>query len=164
MAAIRKQDGDSGIYKKNKNVVSKTSKQEQELVNDWAKTENSCIIKNQQTVYAWPSALFEEMNYVLQNLRVIYSGVLAGELLRDKFIPAHALALSNLISTTVKKVSLSKEQAIAYLQKKDFILNTSEKGWVLATYSGFSIGWMNILQNRINNYYPKELRIFKEKE
>lgn len=164
VAAIRKQDGDSGIYKKNKNVVSKTSKQEQELVNDWAKTENSCIIKNQQTVYAWPSALFEEMNYVLQNLRVIYSGVLAGELLRDKFIPAHALALSNLISTTVKKVSLSKEQAIAYLQKKDFILNTSEKGWVLATYSGFSIGWMNILQNRINNYYPKELRIFKEKE
>ncbi|MCH5597281.1 methyltransferase RsmF C-terminal domain-like protein [Niabella ginsengisoli] len=31
----------------------------------------------------------------------------------------------------------------------------------MATNEYFSLGWMNALPNRINNYYPKELRILK---
>ncbi|MFY7840347.1 MAG: methyltransferase RsmF C-terminal domain-like protein [Lacibacter sp.] len=33
------------------------------------------------------------------------------------------------------------------------------KGWALATYNGFGLGWMKLLGNRMNNYYPKEWRI-----
>jgi NOL1/NOP2/fmu family ribosome biogenesis protein len=32
----------------------------------------------------------------------------------------------------------------------------------LVKYQGHPLGWINVLQNRINNYYPKELRILKD--
>jgi NOL1/NOP2/fmu family ribosome biogenesis protein len=35
-------------------------------------------------------------------------------------------------------------------------------GWGLVSYKNFSLGWINVLPNRINNYYPKELRILKD--
>jgi NOL1/NOP2/fmu family ribosome biogenesis protein len=38
------------------------------------------------------------------------------------------------------------------------------KGWTVATYEGFALGWINALASRINNYYPKELRIIKDSQ
>jgi len=32
----------------------------------------------------------------------------------------------------------------------------------LASYQNFSLGWFKKIGNRINNYYPKELRIRME--
>jgi NOL1/NOP2/fmu family ribosome biogenesis protein len=84
--------------------------------------------------------------------------------MRDKLIPDHALAMSKLVQSTVGRVELTKEEAIRYLQRKDIQLETTNKGWQLACYNGFAVGWMNVLPNRINNYYPKELRILKERE
>jgi NOL1/NOP2/fmu family ribosome biogenesis protein len=37
-----------------------------------------------------------------------------------------------------------------------------DKGWALATYKNTNLGWLKVLQNRINNYYPVEWRILKE--
>jgi NOL1/NOP2/fmu family ribosome biogenesis protein len=39
-------------------------------------------------------------------------------------------------------------------------LNITEKGWSLMTFEGHPLGWAKLLPNRINNYYPKEIRIF----
>ncbi|HAK31685.1 MAG TPA: tRNA and rRNA cytosine-C5-methylase, partial [Sphingobacterium sp.] len=33
------------------------------------------------------------------------------------------------------------------------------QGWAIASFQGKPLGWMKVLTNRINNYYPKELRI-----
>lgn len=164
IAAFRKQDGREVSPKKMKRNIEKASKHEMNSIANWIQTEQLSFIKNNQTVYAWPEIFVDELSILLQQLKIIYSGVLAGELLRDKFIPDHALAMSLLVSKNVKKVSLHKEQAIAYLQRKNFSCNTNEKGWVLASYQEKHLGWMNILPNRINNYYPKELRILKERE
>ena len=89
-------------------------------------------------------------------------GTKIGEIIRDKLIPDHGLALSNIISGKIPQVELDKEQAIQYLKKKELSLQTEKKGWSLVTYQGFRLGWINILPNRINNYYPKELRILKD--
>jgi NOL1/NOP2/fmu family ribosome biogenesis protein len=35
-------------------------------------------------------------------------------------------------------------------------------GWQLTTFKNQALGWMNALSNRINNYYPKEMRILKQ--
>jgi NOL1/NOP2/fmu family ribosome biogenesis protein len=35
------------------------------------------------------------------------------------------------------------------------------KGWALVTYHGHGIGWVKVLQGRINNYYPKNWRVLK---
>ena len=36
------------------------------------------------------------------------------------------------------------------------------KGWQLVTYVNRPLGWINVLPNRVNNYYPKEMRILKD--
>jgi NOL1/NOP2/fmu family ribosome biogenesis protein len=102
------------------------------------------------------------MNFILSNLRVIYSGVRVGELMRDKMVPDHALAMSKMINGSIRSIELNYEQAIQYLQRKELQIETSAIRWHLVKYQGHSLGWINVLQNRINNYYPKELRILKD--
>ena len=85
-----------------------------------------------------------------------------GELVRDKLIPDHALAMSSRAAGSVMQTELTYEQAIQYLQRKDLTVETKEKGWQLVNHEGHALGWINALTNRINNYYPKELRIIKE--
>jgi NOL1/NOP2/fmu family ribosome biogenesis protein len=56
---------------------------------------------------------------------------------------------------------LNYDQSIAYLKKKELNIDT-RKGWKLVSYKNYPLGWINVLANRINNYYPKELRILKD--
>ena len=62
--------------------------------------------------------------------------------------------------------SSSKEDILNYsvefLKKKDLKLQNLSKGWKLVNYQDQHLGWINVLANRINNYYPKELRILKD--
>jgi NOL1/NOP2/fmu family ribosome biogenesis protein len=135
---------------------------EVEMIAKWMITDARTFIKHQQTVYSWPSDLFQEFAFLLEKMRVIYSGVKVGELMRDKLVPDHALAMSELINPSLRRVELSKESAIRYLQRKEITLEGEGTGWVLACYKGNVMGWVNILPGRINNYYPKELRILKD--
>jgi NOL1/NOP2/fmu family ribosome biogenesis protein len=70
--------------------------------------------------------------------------------------------MSALVSDSIPRVELDHDQAIFYLQRKDLLLKQGNIGWHLMTYQEQNLGWVNILPGRINNYYPKELRILKE--
>jgi NOL1/NOP2/fmu family ribosome biogenesis protein len=70
--------------------------------------------------------------------------------------------MSNLLSEKADRVELSRDQAISYLQRKELKEVQPGKGWKLVTYKNYPLGWINVLANRINNYYPKELRILKD--
>jgi NOL1/NOP2/fmu family ribosome biogenesis protein len=93
---------------------------------------------------------------------VVNCGTKIGEIIKDKLVPDHALALSIILRSDVQQVELDYEQAIQYLKKKEMKPDTGKKGWSLVCYRGHPLGWINILPNRINNYYPKELRILKD--
>jgi NOL1/NOP2/sun family putative RNA methylase len=164
LACFQKKEGGEEAMMKTKKKPELLTKNELALLDKWVHTEGAHFIKHLSTVYAWPQALAEDFTFLLNQLKVLYSGTIIGELMRDKLIPDHALAMSKLVQSTVGRVELTKEAAIRYLQRKDIQLETTNKGWQLACYNGFAIGWMNVLPNRINNYYPKELRILKERE
>ncbi|MDB5153480.1 MAG: rRNA or C5-methylase, RsmB/RsmF family [Mucilaginibacter sp.] len=89
------------------------------------------------------------------------SGVRIGKLAGKDMIPDHELALSLAINKDrFLETELNKQQAIQYLQRENIIdLNTPDKGWSLMTFEGQALGWAKLLPNRINNYYPKEIRI-----
>jgi 16S rRNA C967 or C1407 C5-methylase (RsmB/RsmF family)/NOL1/NOP2/fmu family ribosome biogenesis protein len=163
IACFRKTDGEEEAIIKIKLKAAVATKKEIEITEKWVKGNNHGFIKYENTVYAWPKILSDDMNFLLANLRVIYSGVRVGELIRDKLVPDHALAMSKLVNDSVKRIELDHEQAIQYLQRKELTIEVKEKGWQLVNYQGHSLGWVNALPNRINNYYPKELRILKEK-
>jgi 16S rRNA C967 or C1407 C5-methylase (RsmB/RsmF family)/NOL1/NOP2/fmu family ribosome biogenesis protein len=162
ITCFQKMDGEESGSFKPRSKAEAVTKKEMEITAKWIGNTNHRMIKYENTVYAWPESVADDMNYILSNLRVIYSGVRIGELMRDKLVPDHALAMSRLVDSSVGKLSVNYEQAIQYLQRKDMQIETKEKGWQLVTYEGQSLGWVNVLSNRINNYYPKELRILKE--
>jgi NOL1/NOP2/fmu family ribosome biogenesis protein len=97
----------------------------------------------------------------MQQLKVRYAGVELGTIAKNDLLPEHALALSTIINQTIFSVELNDEQALTYLRKNDLQIESSHKGWALAKYKGMNLGWMKLLGNRINNYYPKEYRILK---
>ena len=133
-----------------------------EVVKYWIKATDHQFLKIGNVVYAVPKGLSTDIDFLLSNLQIIYFGTMVGELVRDKLIPAHTLAMSNLISDHVERIELNYEQAIDYLKKKDLREINRDKGWKLVTYKNYPLGWINILSNRINNYYPRELRILKD--
>lgn len=161
IACFRKEEGGSSSFRlKSKPPV--TTAAENEVLRKWVKTDGLQFIKHASTVYAWPQRLATDFALVLEKLRVIYSGVLTGELVRDKLVPEHALALSGLVAPGIPVTGLDLDQAIAYLQRKDIALEGAIKGWQLVSYEGQILGWVNVLPNRVNNYYPREMRILKD--
>lgn len=162
IACFRKNDGQAEVNERIKKKPEVLTKKELEVVGKWAHTDAVHFIKNQQTVYGWPGKLENDFSFLLNQLRVLYSGTIIGELMREKLVPDHALAMSNLLRDTIERTALDYENAIQYLRRKDIKIETTTKGWQGVTYEGQLLGWINVLPNRINNYYPKELRILKE--
>jgi len=162
IACIRKLGGEDKVEIKVKKKIEIVSKKEMEVVKYWIKATDHQFLKIGNVVYAVPKGLSTDIDFLLSNLQIIYFGTMVGELVRDKLIPAHALAMSNLISDHVERIELNYEQAIDYLKKKDLREINGDKGWKLVTYKNYPLGWINILSNRINNYYPRELRILKD--
>jgi len=75
-------------------------------------------------------------------------------------IPDHELALSVHVNKgAVLQTELNYDHAIQYLRRENIGLDINNKGWSLMTFEGHPLGWAKLLPNRINNYYPKELRI-----
>jgi 16S rRNA C967 or C1407 C5-methylase (RsmB/RsmF family)/NOL1/NOP2/fmu family ribosome biogenesis protein len=153
--------GDTAIIRSRKKIDQPT-RSENEFIREWTRTDAHQMVKHLNLVYAWPGEMVNELNWLLEQLHVLYAGTLIGELMRNKLVPAHALALSPLISTSVKKLPLMEADVIKFLQRKDIVVDGSFKGWHLITYNNFPLGWINALPNRVNNYYPKELRILKD--
>jgi len=101
----------------------------------------------------------ESLNILQRNLYIKKSGVRIGKLAGKDLIPDHEFALSIIINKdAVLQTELDKEQAIQYLRRNNISINPTEKGWSLMNYEGFALGWAKLLPNRINNYYPKEIR------
>jgi NOL1/NOP2/fmu family ribosome biogenesis protein len=84
-----------------------------------------------------------------------------GKLAGKDLIPDHELALSTIINKdTVLQTELNRDQAIQYLRRENIDITVTDKGWSLMNFEGQYLGWAKLLPNRINNYYPKEIRIF----
>jgi 16S rRNA C967 or C1407 C5-methylase (RsmB/RsmF family)/NOL1/NOP2/fmu family ribosome biogenesis protein len=162
IACVKKMDGGDGNDIRARKKIELPGKREMEIVKGWLKQTDHQFARIQNLVYAVPEKLLSDVNVLLNNLHVIYFGTAVGELIRDKLIPDHALAMSQLLSDNIEAVELSYEQAIAYLKKKELKDLNAARGWRLVAYKNYSLGWINALPNRINNYYPKELRILKD--
>ena len=85
-----------------------------------------------------------------------------GQLIRDELIPGHEMALSTLASGNISNMTVDKETALRYLRKQDMERGASSNGWTLVKYGEIALGWIKILSNRVNNYYPKDWRILNK--
>jgi len=162
IACFRKEDGDDAEIYLPKVKAEKFSNKEIEILNGNVNTDGLSFLRDGKNIHAIPEKLLVEIDFLFSKLRVVNYGTKIGEIIKDKLIPDHALALSNIISDKIPRLELDHDQAIQYLKKKELNLQPDKKGWSLVTFQGHPLGWINILSNRINNYYPKELRILKD--
>lgn len=112
-------------------------------------------------ITAFPVNYANELSWLRQSLRIVSAGILLAEMKGKDLIPAHALAMSNLLNTTSFAMEeLEYEQAIAYLRKEAIVLSpTTPKRYVLVCYKNTPLGFVKNIGNRANNLYPQEWRI-----
>lgn len=102
--------------------------------------------------------------FLISNEKLFYfkkAGAVIGEIKGKDMVPNHELALNIALSKDLQELKLEKEQAIRYLKKENFKHQSLLTGLVLVTYKNKGLGWAKVLPNRINNYFPNELRILK---
>ncbi len=166
IAALQKKDGDIFSFPKNKKFgFEKLTKNEEAIARNWIdKDSDITLIKKENLGYALPADSLSDFNFIQSSLYVKKAGVLMGKITPHELIPDHELALSNILNPKINFVSLSKEGTISYLRKEEMKIETSIKGWATAKFEIQNLGWMKILQNRINNYYPPAWRILKRED
>lgn len=160
IAAMRKKSGNEKYFKPI--PTNPISKNELNLLKDWIKQDGLSFFKHQEDIHAIPSNFISDITWLQKNLYVKKAGINSGCIKGKDFIPHHELALSCLLNEEIQKISFSKEEALEFLRKNDLIVSNNQKGWALAAFSGLGLGWMKILLNRINNYYPAAWRILKQ--
>jgi len=95
----------------------------------------------------------------LKGLKVLRPGLELGELKKDRFEPAHALALWLQGCQCMENLD-SRESAIwDYLSGN--VVASRQKGWCLVTVDGYAIGWGKGDGVQLKNHYPKGLRRFR---
>ncbi len=161
MAVFRK-EGEEENEKVKGSKVEKIGTKQKEIISRWLKDWDGEVVALYNGLYLASPNLYEQLSFLQKALNIQYAGVGAGSIMKEKLVPAHALAMSNLLSDAIPKTNLSYEDAIKYLQRSDFKLTSERPGWQVVCYQEHNLGWINALQNRFNNYYPKELRILKQ--
>mgnify|MGYP003520526604 FL=1 len=145
-------------YFKPKSAFHALSKEEASLLPEFLTGyQDEIQIDKESNMFYAPHALQSQQQFM--NIRPLFElGAIKG---RD-FIPAHGISMLDEFKRLYPKLELNKDQAIKYLKKDTFTIeNYEQKGWHYATYHGNNIGLVKILENRINNYLPVNLRILK---
>ena len=163
IACFRKNDGGlSTELRTKKTKTAKLNASERSIIQPWIRG-NSMVdfYHNGDEVYAFPESTEEDLLTIHSNLYIKKAGIPVGKLVRNELLPAHELALSGIVDDKLFSISLKNEEALQYLRKEEVTLTDARRGWALVKYEGQLLGWIKMLGNRINNYYPKEWRILK---
>lgn len=165
IACLHKTEGGNFAPPRKKNAPERPSKKEEEVVQRWLKPETPLFLfRHQEYVNALPASLAGDLQIVQSACYLKKAGVTLGTITAKEFIPEHELALSTIAGPDLPAVQLDLEQALQYLRKDEVHPDTAHRGWTLVRYEDHNLGWIKILPNRSNNYYPKEWRILKRQD
>jgi NOL1/NOP2/sun family putative RNA methylase len=165
IAAFRKLKVESEEWKvgRQKSKSEKLSIKESEIVKPYLKTpDDFFFIKQNEDVIALPKTFEDDLIAVQNSLYIKKAGVRLGSVIRNELIPDHELAVSTIINKNIVSIKVDEATALQYLRRQDIAVDANEKGWALIKYGELPLGWIKILPNRINNYYPKEWRILNK--
>jgi 16S rRNA C967 or C1407 C5-methylase (RsmB/RsmF family) len=116
------------------------------------------LIQHQDEIIAIPENCISDIQTIRAHLYVKKLGMRIGTLKGVDLVPAHDLALSQWGHIPYANISVELETALQFLRRGDFEL-VGPKGWHSLSYMNCRLGWVKILPNRINNYYPNSWRI-----
>ena len=102
---------------------------------------------------------YQPLDYDLRGLKVLRSGLFIGEFKKNRFEPAHSLAMALKPSDVKNTIDFANDsnEIRAYLRGESIETGQS-RGWVLVSVEGVSLGWGKESNGILKNKYPKGLR------
>jgi 16S rRNA C967 or C1407 C5-methylase (RsmB/RsmF family)/NOL1/NOP2/fmu family ribosome biogenesis protein len=164
LACFKKTGGDLFSYPNNKKQqLEQLTRTEKTLLGHWVEPGQPYeFFKRDGIVYALPALLLNDFVFLQTRTYLKKAGIRVGKFADSELIPEHELALSGIYSKDLPFVELTRKQAIDYLRKKEVNLDLNSKGWMMVRHYDQNLGWVKVLDKRINNYYPKEWRITQQ--
>ncbi len=160
LSAIRKQEGSVNPLKAKDNLKYPSKLQVGEFSRWIIDSASRSFFLHHQIVRMIPKGKQMELQLALNHLNVLQAGTAVLEIMKNKFVPDHALALSiHIQKENFHRIGLNKEQALEYLRKNPLQFESEKLGFTLIEFEGLGIGWVNVIQNRYNNLYPASWRI-----
>lgn len=156
IAVLRKTDG-AECLRTQKPVKSKLSRKQLQEYYAFAtehlnKTPEGIFQLFGEQLYLVPSVMPS-----LQGLKVVRPGLHLGAIKKNRFEPAHSLALALRAEEIKRAVNFDVDEIIPYLKGESLSID-GEKGWYVVQVNGYSIGWGKWANGVLKNHYPKGLR------
>ena len=92
----------------------------------------------------------------IRGIKVLRAGLELGEVKKDRFEPAHALALWLKDAANTEDLQADSDTLRLYMQGQT--IPSEKHGWCLVRADGYSIGWGKGDKTVLKNHYPKGLR------
>lgn len=92
----------------------------------------------------------------LRGIKVLRPGLELGEVKKDRFEPAHALALWLRRAARIHNLPADSREITAYMHGET--VSAPITGWCLVQVDGYSLGWAKGDGKILKNHYPKGLR------
>ncbi len=142
-----------------KDSLRSPSKADAGKVDGWLEDQEKCFLFFHGTqLQSLASKYRQELLACLNYLHVLRAGVRLGEVMRNKVVPDHSLALSTRRGKQLGAVSVDKSQALAFLRREPLSLGV-DPGFHVVEYEGLGLGWVNVLPGRVNNLLPSNRRV-----
>ena len=118
----------------------------------WKENCSGELVRFGEQIYLVPEGMIS-----LSGVKVLRPGLHLLTEKKNRFEPAHALALSLDPQKVSRTKILTEQEAKAYLRGES-IACQEERGWILLAYEGYALGFGKASGGQIKNHYPKGLR------
>lgn len=161
ISVLRKTDPQQEVILKNWNKAQQPPKNSIDHIVPWLQQpERMIFLTHSDYIFTIPKVLRDPISFLTNRLKIVSAGTTIAHQIGIKLIPEHALALSvQLNKENIMCYEVSLEDALSYLRKETITLEEYTRGHALVMFQSLPLGWINVLDNRVNNLYPKEWRI-----
>lgn len=131
----------------------------EEIISKWLNTDSIRLLNLHEEYFAINPKHEADLQFLQSNLYLKKSGVRIGKVMGKDLVPNHELAMSLILNPNIPRINLNHDQSVIYLKRDELKLKSEHIGWALMCFENHPLGWAKLLGNRINNYFPKEIRI-----
>ncbi len=142
--------------RRNSTAISKSAEMQ---IDEWIRPDVLRYVSIEDSVHGLMPGLESDFELLKNNLYLKKAGVRIGKAGEREWIPDHELALSNSLRNDSPTLPVSKTEALCFLRGNPLDTEISARGWHAVCFQGHRLGWVKLLDKRMNNYYPKSWRI-----
>ncbi len=150
-----------------KTPLAKLPKPDTELLKQWIGNNIDANAAEKEfriggnAIWAYGEQMAQEIDYIMNFVSVIYSGIEMGVIYHNELKPAHALSLA-VDCVFTEESHLDYDEAINFLKKGTLSPNVYKNGVSRVMFEGVGLGWAKgIAGKRVNSLYPAPWRILK---